>query len=141
VDGSARLTPVPASLPSAPVSTVREQVAQVDDDKPKPKRRNAAQPIPSTGLQPRTVAQAAADAAAVDTPPGDQLIDPRSPQMKKLHACLNDAGLGERDLGLGYISTVLARDVTSSKEITVAEAARVIDALEQPPFNPADVAS
>jgi hypothetical protein len=113
----------------------------VDDDKPKPKRRNAAQPIPATGMQPRTVAQADADAAAADLPPGDRLIDSRGDQMKRLHAALNDAGLGERDLGLGYISTVLGRDVDSSKKITVAEAAQVIDALEQPPFNATDGAA
>jgi hypothetical protein len=67
----------------------------------------------------------------------DRPIDPHGLQMKKLHASLNLAGLGERDLGLGYISTVLGREIDSSKKITVAEAAQVIDALQQPPFDEA----
>lgn len=54
----ALLTPVPDSVPERPVSSVAEQAAMVDiAPTPKP-RANAAQPIPATGLEPRTAAEA-----------------------------------------------------------------------------------
>lgn len=59
LDGSARLTPVPPTVPVAPVASVANQVAAVSEPAPKKPRRNAAQPIPATGLQPRTAAEAA----------------------------------------------------------------------------------
>lgn len=57
--GSPSFTPVPVdALPPAPVGTIAEQLAQVDEQAQLPQRRNAATPIPPTGLAPRTAAEA-----------------------------------------------------------------------------------
>ncbi|MDQ2628265.1 MAG: hypothetical protein M3Y90_14885, partial [Actinomycetota bacterium] len=55
VDGRAPLTPVPESVPEAPVASVAEQAAAVKERRP---RKNAAQPVARTGIKPRTAAQA-----------------------------------------------------------------------------------
>lgn len=52
-----------------------------------------------------------------------------SPQSKMLHALLNKTGRGDRDVGLVYISGVLEREVTTTKELSTVDASRVIDAL------------
>jgi hypothetical protein len=54
-------------------------------------------------------------------------------QSKKLHALLGQAGLGDRDEGLAYLSQQIGRDISSSKELTKTEAVRCIDRLEAPP--------
>jgi hypothetical protein len=55
-------------------------------------------------------------------------------QLSKMHACFNDLGITDREKRLEYANRVLSRDkdqaVTSSKELTKAEAAKLIDALE-----------
>ena len=53
-----------------------------------------------------------------------------NPQMKKLHVLLPQKGYSERDAALAYLSDVVGRDLTSSKELTKAEAMRAIDDLE-----------
>lgn len=57
------LTPVPASLPAGPVASIAEQAASVGEPRPKSVRSNAAEPIPPTGLEPRTASEAAAGEA------------------------------------------------------------------------------
>lgn len=59
-----------------------------------------------------------------------------APQLKKLHAAMGDRGLGDRDAGLAYISNIVGRDIDTSKDLSKAEASRVIDLLECAP--PAD---
>lgn len=57
--------------------------------------------------------------------------DPITPaQQKALHAALRDAGAGDRDTGLELIASIIGRPVESSKELTKADASRVIDALK-----------
>lgn len=122
VDGVARLTPVPAELPSGPARSVAEQAALVDADPP-PRRRNGAQPIPETGLRPRTAAEAAADESAVEAI--------RPAQVKKLGVAMREAGITTRQDALDYVMSVIGRDVASRNELTKDEASRVIDALER----------
>lgn len=56
---SAAFDPVPVdALPAAPVASVADQVSSVNDPAAKQARKNAAAPIPSTGLAPRTAQQA-----------------------------------------------------------------------------------
>lgn len=51
-------------------------------------------------------------------------------QLAKLHACMTDYGIGgHRDLGLAYITETIGRTVESTKDLTVAEASKVIDRL------------
>lgn len=62
---SPSFTPVPTGeLPPAPVGTIADQLAQVDADPQRAPRRNAAAPIPATGVKPRTAAEAAGDTPA-----------------------------------------------------------------------------
>lgn len=56
------LTPVPTTLPTGPVPSVREQVLAVQEDPPRSARRNAQATVPATGLKPRTAAAARDDA-------------------------------------------------------------------------------
>jgi len=48
-------------------------------------------------------------------------------QLKALHAGLNDLGIKDRDAGLAAISQVIDREIGSSKELSKAEASRVIE--------------
>lgn len=68
-------TPVPtAELSPAPVGTIAEQLAEVDQPKARSTRRNAAAPLPATGLPPRTAAQ------VVDTTAGGERVCTRCQQ-------------------------------------------------------------
>ncbi len=73
------------------------------------------------------------DAAPEPEPeaPADEptLLDPRSNLGKRMFATINDAGISDNER-LPYIASVIGRDVTSSKEMTEAEASRVIDHLQ-----------
>lgn len=134
------LTPVPESVPVHPVGDIAEQAAEAAE--PKPKRRNSAQPVPSTGIKPRTVAQAA---AAADPPPADEppppdesrpesvveaveLITP--PQLKKLSILLREAGFDTPESKHGFTSTAINREIGTAKELTKDEASRVIEILQ-----------
>jgi hypothetical protein len=134
------LTPVPESVPVHPVGDIAEQAAEVAE--PKPKRRNSAQPVPSTGIKPRTVAQAR---AATDPPPTDQPPPPddaqpelpiesveliTGPQLKKLSILLREAGFDTPESKHGFTSTAINREIGTAKELTKDEAAKVIDILQ-----------
>jgi hypothetical protein len=115
------LSPVPDSVPEQPTPPIAEQAAKTRERKP---RKNAAKPIPPTGIEPRTAAQAAAedkrcercggihdvtgvgcpldDAPPPDTddakwpPPEQPEADPRVRLNRKMHALFRDAGI-EKD--------------------------------------------
>lgn len=102
-------------------------------------------------------------AEALDAPAGDQEVpaadaaeniradwkpDPTpqapgitAPQQKKLHALLNETGRGDRDVALVWISGVIGRELTTTKDLTRREAGTVIDTLElataEPPLDAA----
>jgi hypothetical protein len=80
----------------------------------------AAAPAPEPPLEAEPVAE-----------PAPTLIT--QAQSKKLHTLLTNTGRGDRDEGLAYLAGVIGRDITTSKELTKAEAAACIDALENPP--------
>ena len=52
-----------------------------------------------------------------------------APQQKMLHALLGQTGRADRDIALVYISGVLDREVLSTKELSKADAGKVIDGL------------
>ena len=62
--------------------------------------------------------------------PDLNLIDPKGKQMRALHASLNEAGLGERIAGMAYLSALLDRPITTTKELTTAEASIAVDDLK-----------
>lgn len=59
------------------------------------------------------------------------LLDTRGKLAKQMFATLREAGVEEKVDRLLYISDLLGREVTSSAEMTDAEAQRTIDALRQ----------
>lgn len=59
----AKLTPVPETVTERPAKSVQDQVADVAGQGAGVKRAGAAAPVPSTGLKPRTAAQAEAGTA------------------------------------------------------------------------------
>lgn len=75
---------------------------------------------------------------ADNTPPSsDQAIT--KPQLAKLHILLEENGMGERDAGLAFLSKQVGRALVSSKELTKAEAHRIIESEQQvaeAPFEP-----
>lgn len=52
-------------------------------------------------------------------------------QMKALHASFGDVGIKDRDIRLDYVQKIVGRELTTSSDLTRAEASRVIDALKQ----------
>jgi hypothetical protein len=73
-----------------------------------------------------------ASAAAAATEP--ELIT--SDQRKKMQALFRERDVTDREARLAYVSHVARRKIASSNDLTIAEAGRVIDALEQ--WNPND---
>ena len=68
-----------------------------------------------------------------DSPAGFTPAEPVSDaQLKKIHASFNDLGIADKESRRGWISTLLGWDcVSSSKDLSKADASAVIDALEQ----------
>lgn len=111
------LTPVPDIVQERPTASVAEQATAL------PQRRRPSQPVPSTGLQPRTAAQAAA---------GDEPIT--KPQLQKLSILRQKANYADTDAGRAdwfqWVQTNITRQVGSNKDLTKAEASVLIDVLE-----------
>ena len=90
------------------------------DDSPKTSVKRAAKPEPEEpAFDPEPVVE--------EPKPVDDEITPA--QLKKLHASLNDVGLGDRDTGLAFLTDTLGREITSSKELSKADASKAIEAL------------
>lgn len=87
--------------------------------------KRAAPAMPEPDLEPETLT--ADEPIPADDP---DLIDPRGKQMKALQAGMKDAGKGDRDDALAFLSAVLGRPVESSKTLTRAEAGKVLDELQ-----------
>jgi hypothetical protein len=150
-DGGSPLTPVPESVPEAPARPVAEQAAAVKERKP---RKGAAQPVPRTGLAPRTAAQAAGRASEPPPPPppdeppppddephrpAQQQQDDSGPdvpastaQNRMMHALFAKAGMKKEDREdrLAVSSAILGFHIDSSGGLTVAEASKIIDTLQ-----------
>jgi hypothetical protein len=96
----------------------------------------AVEPVaePEPPAEPSGMDEFAAETTTWVEPP--ELITPA--QSKKLHAALNDAGLGDRAAGLAYISATVGREIETSKELSKDQASRVIQALEDMLADPAD---
>lgn len=143
IDAAAPLTPVPENVPIAPVRSIADQAAAVNEATPKPKRRNAAQPVPATGIKPRTAAEAArpteptteADASIDGEANADAVAQMSGTgvtraQQNLLHAQLGELGLGDRESKLTTVGILVGHTLTSSNDLTKAEATRVIDTFK-----------
>jgi hypothetical protein len=94
-----------------------------------PRKRAAAPAIEATTVEdpPLDEPDPVVDEPAAEEPPA-RLIT--APQQKKLHALLNETGRKDRDVALVYIAGVIGREIESTKELTVVEAGRVIESME-----------
>lgn len=98
-----------------------------------PPKRRARPAIQVTAtVEPPLDDEPATDVAASAPAPLDSEPSITQAQQRKLHALLRERGLGDRDAGLARIGEILGRAVDSTKELTRATAAQVIDALEAP---------
>lgn len=112
------ITPVPGSVPEHPVASVAEQVAA-----PQRSRRRTSQPVPETGLIPRTVEQAESSTDAVT-----------KPQLQKLSLLRQRERYADDEQGrtdwFAWVAVNIGRQVGSNKELSKAEASVLIDVLE-----------
>jgi hypothetical protein len=69
------------------------------------------------------------DAEIVEETPAPTPDAITAAQLKALHAALTGMGIKDRDRGLLMLSKIAGRDVASTKDLTKAEASKVIDAL------------
>ncbi len=107
---------------TAPEPTTRMSRLEPSPEQPRRTARRSVTPPPAT---------AEPDLDEPPAPPtetGEAITDA---QLRKLHASLGDAGIKERDEALAFLSGAVGRDLTSSKELTKAEASDVIDSLGQ----------
>jgi hypothetical protein len=118
-------------IPPAELSAGPSVADQITDPKPTPRKRvkNAAEPIPSTGLKPRT----AVDVALMHDPEPEQ-ADPTptitDAQMKKLRATYGDLGV-KTAADMKHISSlILGEQIASHSNLTVEEASHLIDRLD-----------
>lgn len=134
------LTPVPDTLPEAPVPSIAEQA----DPAPEPKRRraNSAPPVPPSGLKPRTlnevpppdtqptpIPELAPEPEPVEEVEAQELIT--AAQLKKLSILLREGGFDTQESRHGFVAAAINRDIESAKELTKDEASKVIDILEE----------
>ena len=96
-------------------------VTEKDADGPRPPREAKARPA-ARPAEVREYRPAPSDSVSVST------ITPK--QLGLLQASLKEAGIVDRTRALAFYADTIGRPVESSKDLTVAEASQVIDALK-----------
>jgi hypothetical protein len=104
-----------------------EPVEEQSDAPSKPRATRQRKPVDPMPV-PDVVLEEVIEPEVLEQEPGP--ITP--PQLTKLNIILQEQGLTERDDKLNYLSTYLERPITSSKDLTKAEAHRLIDEHEAP---------
>lgn len=134
IDGASPITPVPETVPESPVASIADQAVA-----PKQRRKSTQQPIPSTGVKPRTAAQAASnqggqpsesgpkpEPAQVSDPPADDGGPSTGAQNKQLNGYFTEAELSDKPLRKQAITALLGYEVAA---LTAAEADQIIAKL------------
>ena len=109
--------PITSTVPKAE----KPSIVEPDFDEPAP----AEQPT-LTVVEDDIVDAEIVEETPAPTPSGDAIT---AAQLKALHAALTGMGIKDRDRGLLMLSKIAGRDVASTKDLTKAEASKVIDAL------------
>jgi hypothetical protein len=123
---------------------VRYTAEELRDIEPLTAEVVSSGPITLDDVQPAPAARPEPAAQpADDTPVRGSITDA---QLTKLAIALKELGMTDRAKGLAYLSDTIGRKVSSSKELTKAEASKVIEALaaaagpdaavEDPPADP-----
>lgn len=95
------------------------------EEKPAP-RRVSRKPEP---VEPPLEPAVEPEPEPEETSEAPELI--REPQLKMMMALFNEKGFKDRDDRLDYVRDLVGIDIGSSKDLTVAQASKVIDALDQ----------
>ena len=109
--------PITSTVPKAE----KPSIVEPDFDEPAP----AEQPT-LTVVEDEIVDAEIVEETPAPTTSGDNIT---AAQLKALHAALTGMGIKDRDRGLLMLSKIAGRDVASTKDLTKAEASKVIDAL------------
>ena len=131
-DGAERSHITPIARSTTPALTMAEQLAAVDaPERLRPSlRAGSAQPIPPTGLQPRTVSQVvdvtAAPARAAEAPATTSPALRRLRAMMKGNTYITEYG----DDGQAWATAYLGRPVANLEELTLDEIATLADLIK-----------
>jgi hypothetical protein len=82
--------------------------------------------LPSPGVPPTVTSTEAPAVRTMSRAPAPASRD----QITKIQAQFGDLGFKDRDAKLGWIGTLIGRQIESSNDLTKAEASRVIEALD-----------
>lgn len=137
VGAPAELTPPPAAgrswqpieAPAVAELGAGETASAIKDagsDGPK-KRKNSPPELPPTGIKPRGRKAEEPEPEPAPPPPA---AGPTDAQIRKMMALFNEADIKQREDRLSFIAAA-ARQVESSKDLTVEEAGKVLDALDR----------
>jgi hypothetical protein len=108
---------------------VTAQAEQVEDDKPATRKMSRPKKNQPTN-EPQNIPPPDPDTGRAQDPPAESpLLDTSSGLAKRMFASLGDAGIVDKDDRLAYVSKVIGRQITTSHEMTDADAHLVIDAL------------
>jgi hypothetical protein len=107
------LAPTPLASAAAPRSGADRLRQAMGPAEPVPSQEESAPPEPDVEPVKATAER------------GDDSIS--AAQLKALHAGLTGLGIKDRDAGLATISQVIDREITTSKDLTKAEASQVIE--------------
>ena len=93
------------------------------------------QPAPTLAIVEDDIvdAEIVEDAPIEPTPEKPIVGDITAAQLKHLHASLNSMGVKDRTQGLHMLGKIIGRQISSTKELSKAEAAKLIDALQDEP--------
>lgn len=141
LDGASDTAPVPSGpAVDEPKRTARRRTAPVPAQSARPPVENAEPtPEPEPDFEPSGLDEFHPDTTSNPAP--EQVPPPAedgalplpdaitSGQLRMLHALLNENGLGDREAGLAYIGGVIGRELDTSKDLSKAEASKVIDKL------------
>lgn len=118
----------PIEAPAVAELGAGETSAAIKDagsDGPK-KRKNSPPELPPTGIKPRGRKATEPEPA----PPEPPAAGPSDAQIRKMMATFNELDIKSRDDRLAFIAAA-TRKVDSSKDLTVEEAGKVLDALDR----------
>lgn len=118
-----RSKPVTSKVPLAD----KPAIVEPDFDEP--------QPAPPLAVVEDEIvdAEIVEDAPIEPTPEAPIVGDITAAQLKHLHASLNSMGVKDRTQGLHMLGKIIGREISSTKELSKAEAAKLIDALQDEP--------
>ena len=126
-----RQTPVKTKATTSRVPLAeRPQIAEPDFDEPV---KAEPEPEPEADIVDAEIVEEPQLELVEPTPDEPIVGDITAAQLKHLHASLNSMGVKDRTQGLHMLGRIIGREITSTKELSKAEAAKLIDALQDEP--------